>query len=403
LPKDKPLELVRIPLSQIKPDPKNAKDHDVGLIIESFRRFGYVNPMVLNSDDYLLAGHGRRKALLTMQSDNDPPPKNIEAEGSEWIVPVGIGPDFNKTEGTAYRLVDNRSTESGGYDEPQLLENLIALSKNGGLEATGYDQEDVDQLFRLLNPNIKEIDVTDEAAILQEKWGTELGQLWEVGRHRLMCGDSTDPGAVEQLLAGNTPNLMVTDPPYGVEYEGGSGNSNKRSGLQGDSSAALYAEVQIPSCVNVIYEWHADLMAEEVYAALRSHGFKIRSQIIWNKINAHYGSFMAHYLQKHEPCVYAVRQRAGWIGPSNEKSVWEIEQPSRNEHHPTEKPLECMAIPIRNHSGDVYDPFMGSGTTMVAAEQLNRTCYGMEIEPKYVAVTLERMSKLGLEPKLAED
>ena len=149
MPKEKPLELVRIPLSQIKPDPKNSKDHDVGLIIESFKRFGYVNPMVLNSDDFLLAGHGRRKALLAMQGDNESPPKNIEAKDDEWIVPVGIGPDFDQQEGTAYRLVDNRSTEAGGYYEPQLIENLIGLSANGGLLGTGYDGDDLDKLIEI--------------------------------------------------------------------------------------------------------------------------------------------------------------------------------------------------------------------------------------------------------------
>lgn len=148
------LELVRIPLSQIKPDPKNAKDHDVGLIIESFKRFGYIAAMVV-SDDTLLAGHGRRKALLAMKADGEPPPINVEAEGDEWMVFVeDVARKFSKREATAYRLVDNRSTELGGYDEFQRIENLIMLSNNGGLEATGYDGDDLDKFIRMYRPEL---------------------------------------------------------------------------------------------------------------------------------------------------------------------------------------------------------------------------------------------------------
>ncbi len=399
--KSRELELVRIPLSQIKADPKNAKDHDVGLIIESFRRFGYVSPMVLNSDDFLLAGHGRRKGLLAMQSGGELPPKNIEAEGDEWIVPVGIGPDFDQREGTAYRLVDNRSTELGGYDEPQLLENLMALSKNGGLEATGYDREDIDQLFQLLNPDIKEVEArVDQADELRSKWETKVGQLWEIGKHRLLCGDATSAEDADRLLNGAVSNIMVTDPPYGVEYEGGLGTPKKRKQLIGDTDTSLYWEMYIPDSVSVLYVWYAGNQSGEVYKAIENHRFDIRAQIIWNKLDAHYGAFMSHYLPKHEPCIYAVRKNAKWIGPTNETTIWEHKQPTRSEYHSTEKPLKLIARSIRNHAGDVYDPFMGSGTTMVAAEQLNRVCYGMDIDPRYVAVTLERMSTMDLEPKL---
>lgn len=198
---------------------------------------------------------------------------------------------------------------------------------------------------------------------------------------------------------------MVTDPPYGVDYVGGAVNIKKRQPIPGDAAPVIFGPA-LKAAASIMpegawYIWHAGREARHVYEAVDAAGYDIRSLIIWNKLDAHYGAPAAHYCQKHEPCLYCVRGAAHWIGPSNEVTVWDIKQPSRNEYHPTEKPLECMARPIRNHEGDVYDPFLGSGTTMVAAEQLGRVCYAMEIEPKYVAVALERMSAMGLEPRRA--
>ena len=188
-----------------------------------------------------------------------------------------------------------------------------------------------------------------------------------------------------------------------MSYEGGL-NKDKRERLQGDDDPGLYG-----AAISVVakfldrnaaaYLWHASVYADSALVALREAGFEPRACIIWNKLNAGYGAFMAHYMPKHEPCIYAVRGNAGWRGPTNEKTVWDIEQPSRNKFHPTQKPVECMARAVANHeSRDVVDPFLGSGTTLIAAEQLGRKCYGMEIDPAYCAVILERASEMGLNP-----
>jgi len=232
---------------------------------------------------------------------------------------------------------------------------------------------------------------------------SKLGVVYELGLHRVMCGDATSAADVAALLGGEVPNLMVTDPPYGVEYEGGASNTHKRQRIDGDDAGGTWGEAFRHAVGKVAYVWHAGTRSDATYEALRSCGYEIRSLLIWVKENPHFAGAGAHYLQAHEPMLYAVRGSADWIGPSTERSVWMIPQPSRNELHPTQKPVECMAKPIRNHEGDVYDPFLGSGTTLIAAEQTGRTCYGMEIEPKYVDVIRQRYADFVDDPSLAPD
>ena len=253
----------------------------------------------------------------------------------------------------------------------------------------------------------------DQAEELQQKWGTEYGQLWQIGRHRLLCGDATNAEDVARVLDGNIPLLMVTDPPYGVEYDP---NWRNEAATKGQLS---YAAIRVGQFKNddrqdwsdawrlfpgdVVYTWsppgdHIILTG----AALQGAGYEIRNQIIWRKSN--FPISRGHYTYQHEPCWYAVKKgrQSHWIGDHNASTVWDINLDQNVVGgHSTQKPLECMAKPIRNHEGDVYDPFLGSGTTMVAAEQLGRTCYSLELEPKYVAVCLERLSKMGLEAQLA--
>jgi DNA modification methylase len=217
------------------------------------------------------------------------------------------------------------------------------------------------------------------------------GDLWLLGEHRLLCGDSTKAEDVARLMGGVAPLLTVTDPPWGVEYDGGASNEKKRERLAGDESAALYDAAMRHSPSQVAYLWHAGTKAGAVYVALAELGWTVRAQIIWNKLNAHYAAASADYKQRHEPCLYAVRAPSQYVGPTNEPTVWDIPQPSKNELHPTQKPVECMERAIRNHAApEVYDPFLGSGTTLIACERLGRRCYAMEIEPKYVDVAVRR-------------
>lgn len=256
----------------------------------------------------------------------------------------------------------------------------------------------------------------DRAGELQKKWRTERGQLWLIpsktvaGKaHRLLCGDSTDAGDVGRVMGGERAGLMNTDPPYGVDYQGGRNpvSNRPRERLSGDGDASMYAAcfaaATLPNSTPV-YFWFADRAGEPVYKAVRKAGYKVRAIVLWNKLEAHYGNFMAQYMKKHEPCLYCVKEPPQWYGPTNEITVWDVKQPTVNEFHPTQKPVELFARPIRNHlqPGEIaYEPFAGSGSQFVAAEQLARLCYGIELEPKYVAVCLERLSLLGLSPELS--
>ena len=383
-------------------------------------RFGYVAPMVLNeSNGRLLAGHGRLDELKMLKTDGKPPPEGVRVKDGEWLAPVVMGVRLGAQAGKAYTIADNRLVELGGWDEPRLVDALISLS-NGNLDGTGYDRDDVDQLIRLYRPELlgpepPEPEI-DRAAELQKKWGTELGQLWQIGKHRLICGDATKAEDIERLLNGAAPDLLVTDPPYGIQFDpewrdragiNTMGRAEKPYGndIRWDWSDAF----QLVASLNVCYVWHAESHAIEVANGLVRIGFKTLHQIIWDKQMA--ARTRTHYWAQHEPCWYGFKpNHSNWIGNYGvaNSTVWSIPSPKhlmsgsdeKKEAHPTQKPLECMARPIRNHSGNVYDPFLGSGTTMVAADQLDRICYGIEISPAYVAVTLERLSQMGLKPKL---
>lgn len=260
----------------------------------------------------------------------------------------------------------------------------------------------------------------DRAAELQEKWGTALGQIWEISSksvqgkaHRLMCGDSTKAEDVARLMGGAEPFLTVTDPPWGVEYDpmwraeaakkGFLDHSSRRVGKVTNDDCTDWSAAWALVPGDVIYSWHPAGAESLVHGkALQDSGFILRMQIIWAKSNFPIGR--GDYHVRHEPCWYAVREgkASRRTDDRTQNTLWEINLDRNVEgRHSTQKPVECMARPIRNHDTmEVYDPFLGSGTTMVAAEQLGRLCYGMEIHPPYIAVTLERLQVLGLTPQL---
>ena len=359
-------------------DPANARKHSIknlDAIKASLTRFGQQKPIVIDSNGVVRAGNGTLMA----------------AKALGWSTISVVRSALEGSEATAYAIADNRSAELAEWDDDALAQTLAALQiEDEDLAlATGYDAKEIDAL---LAPDIvDEDDVPEPPADAI----TKHGDLWILGEHRLLCGDSTKAEDVARLMDGKQASLMVTDPPYGVDYDGGQVNEKKRERLKGDDTTHVF-DAALAIAISAVpkgawYVWHAGKYAEPVYAAIRSCGYEVRALIIWNKLKAHYGAPSAHYCQKHEPCLYAVNGSASFIGPTNEVTVWDIDQPSRNEYHPTQKPMECMARAIRNHDAPlVYDPFLGSGTTLIAAEQLGRTCYGMEISPAYCDVIVKR-------------
>jgi DNA modification methylase len=371
-----------VPIESLSFDPANVRKHperNLATIKASLLRFGQQKPIVVDASGVVRAGNGTLAA----------------AKALGWKEIAIVRSSLTGSDATAYAIADNRTAELAEWDDDALAQTLAALQieDEALLEAAGFDASELQAM-------------TDPGEVVQDEVPeppadpiTKSGDLWILGEHRLLCGDSTKANDVERLINGENPRLMVTDPPYGVAYEGGQVNSKKREKLESDDVPDIFAPAL--ACAKTImpdgawYVWHADKHAEPVYASIRECGFDIRALIVWHKLKAHYGAPSAHYCQKHEPCLYAVKGSANFIGPSNEVTVWEIDQPSRNEFHPTQKPIECMARAIRNHDAPlIYDPFLGSGTTLIAAEQLGRKCYGMEISPAYCDVIVKRWEML---------
>lgn len=302
-----------------------------------------------------------------------------------------LSPDTPVEKLQAYAIKDNIPF---GSDDWELLANEWDEAKLGewGLE---------------LPFDFNKLDIQEDDYVIPDEIKTDivLGDLFEIGQHRLLCGDSTNAEDVERLLAGGKPNLMITDPPYGVDYDANWRNeadrkdgrpcSDRATGKVNNDDNSEWRLAYELSPAHVCYVWHASASAIQFAIDLMSCGYEIRNQIIWAKNNIVISR--GHYHWKHEPCWYAVKKghKANWIGDRSQTTVWNIDKPLKSETgHSTQKPIECMAKAIRNHSGDVHDPFLGSGTTMVAAHQLNRKCYGMEIDPKYCQVIIDRMLKL---------
>ena len=373
-----------VPVDTLQFDPANVRKHpeqNLAAIKASLSRFGQQKPIVVGAGNVVVAGNGTLAA----------------AKALGWRTVKAVRTTLTGAEATAFAIADNRTAELAEWDEASLHQQLaaIAIDDEELLAATGFDEKELAKLAAANAPEVTEDEVPEAPADPI----TQPGDLWLLGKHRLLCGDSTKAEDVERLMDGATANLMVTDPPYGVDYAGGQVNATKRERLQNDDDTEVFDKALALAVTAVPtgswYVWHAGKCAEPVYAAIRDCGYEVRALIVWNKLKAHYGAPSAHYCQKHEPCLYAVNGSAGFIGASNEVTVWDIDQPSRNEYHPTQKPMECMARAIRNHDAPlVYDPFLGSGTTLIAAEQLGRTCYGMEISPAYCDVIVKRWETL---------
>jgi DNA modification methylase len=371
-----------VAISSIKPNPSNPrliKDDKFHKLVQSLKEFpemASVRPIVVNQDMVILGGNMRFKAMK-------------EAKWKE--VPVQVV-DWDEAKQREFIIKDN--VGFGEWDWDDIANNWDAEE----LEAWGLD---VPAGFT------EEPEAEEDDYVMPDEIQTDivLGDLFEIGDHRLLCGDSTDSDAVAKLLNGKEPYLMVTDPPYGVVYdadwrnhalrEDGSASDGRAIGKVKNDDNADWTEAWSLTPAKVAYVYHAGIFSGVVQKSLQDCDFIIRSQIIWVKSN--FAISRADYHWKHEPCWYAVKKgsKGNWASDRKQTTIWEIAKPSKSETgHSTQKPIECMAKAIANHDGDVHDPFLGSGTTMVAAHQLKRKCYGMELDPKYCQVIVDRMLKL---------
>lgn len=376
----------QVEINKLIPYKNNARTHSdeqIKQIQASIREFGFINPVLIDKDLGIIAGHGRVTAA-----------KN---EGMEKVPCIFIE-HLTEAQQKAYIIADNKLAENAGWNTEKLKIELTELQDlDFNLELTGFADMEIDELLFEEADEAKE---DDFEIVLPANPKSKLGDIYQLGRHRLMCGDSTDRATVEKLMDGAKADMVFTDPPYGVSYTGGiqfkdgDAVTDNREMISGDDIDIYPAVFDIlPQFVDgACYIWFAGTKAKSLYESAEMVG-EIHALIIWVK-NGGYGALNANYKQKHEPCLYWKPKGAtlGFTGATTETTVWEINKDGVNEYHPTQKPIALASKAIGNHGGakKVLDLFGGSGSTLIACEQLNRKCYMMELDPKYCDVIIDR-------------
>lgn len=406
MPRETSLAVEFRPIEELVPNPRNARlhsDDQVAQIRRSIEEFGFTNPILVSDEaGEIVAGHGRRLAAASIYEQGGAirlPSGRVIPEGT---VPVIVADGWSEDQRRAYTLADNQLALNAEWDDDMLRLEI------GELQGDGYDVgligfSDVDLAKILATGDRGQID-PDAIPEPPPTPVSRSGDIWQLGEHRIICGDSTDAGTVSVLLDGAKPLLMVTDPPYGVDYDPNWRNEADRAngkpygaraiGLVSNDTRSDWREAWELFPGDVAYIWHAGRHASSVQASIEAVGFEIRCQLIWAKNVFAIGRGDYHW--QHEPCWYAVRKgRTGhWKGGRKQTTVWEIDKPMKSETgHSTQKPVECMKRPIENNSepGDaVYEPFSGSGTTIIAGEITGRRIYAVELNPAYVDVAVRR-------------
>lgn len=388
-------------LSELKPalyNPRKITPEAMASLSKSLESFGDISGIVWNRQTgNLVAGHQRLAALKSKHGDAlAMDGEIIRANGETFPVRVV---DWDLSKEKLANLAANSPYLGGEFDGTEMARMLdeLALHEPESFKALRFDE------LRPLGYGVPGLTDPDDAPELSEEVITRPGDLWLLGDHRLLCGDSTKVKDVVLLLDGHCPFICVTDPPYGVNYDpqwrvdaavaGHLAYVARRVGPVLNDDRADWRETWLNFPGDVIYSWHPPGASSLIHAAaLQASGFNLRMQIIWSKSN--FPISRGDYHIRHEPCWYAVRdgKAAHRTDDRTQTTVWEINLDKNVEGgHSTQKPVECMARPIRNHdASQVYDPFLGSGTTMIAAEQLGRSCFGMEIGPAYVDVCVKR-------------
>jgi len=383
------------PLDRLKPYERNARTHSaeqVAQIAASIVEFGFTNPILVDSGDGIIAGHGRLQAARELGLST---------------VPVVVLDHLSDRQRRAYVLADNQLALNAGWDLELLrteLQDLVA--DDFDLSVIGFSDEELEDLL----PDVEELppeDADDEAVPeIPEEPITKPGDVWLLGKHRLMCGDSTSLTEVERLMAGEKADMVFTDPPYGVSYTDSLGRSIKNDELtDGDLQEflrdAFVSGVAVCASDCPWYVWHADRFTTEFVAALKEAGLRVRQQIIWVKGEGREGTAEvaapaiggAHYRFLHEPCWYASLGTPYNAGDRKTTTVWTVSRPTTGTVHPTQKPIPLIEIALENSAkskATVLDLFGGSGSTLIACEKTGRKARLMELDPRYCDVIVQR-------------
>ena len=380
-------EMQLISLGKLVPYVNNARTHSPEQLTKlrsSLREFGFINPVILDREFNVIAGHGR-----------------IAAAKEEGIVEVPcVFADFlTEAQKKAYILADNRMALDAGWDEELLRIEIESLQgADFDVSLTGFGEDEIADLFAGDGEKDVKDDDFDFSAALEKAAFVERGDIWTVGRHRLVCGDATSAEDVAALMDGKKANLIVTDPPYGVSFKSGSGLSIQNDSMKGDefytflynSFSQMAAHLENGGAA---YVFHADTEGLNFRKAFVDAGFHLAGVCIWVKNSLVLGR--SDYQWQHEPVLYGFLKNGKhpWYSDRKQTTIWNYDKPKRNKNHPTSKPLDLLGYPICNSSQEnavVLDTFGGSGSTMMACEQTNRICCMMELDEKYASVILRR-------------
>jgi len=369
----------RRPIETLVPYARNSRTHSdeqVAQIAASMKEWGWTNPVLVDEAGMIIAGHGRVLAARKLGFTD---------------VPVMVATGWSEPQKRAYVLADNQLALNAGWDMDSLKVELQGLKEwEFDLSLLGF--ADLDALLADKTEGLTDPDDVPEAPVNPV---TRLGDVWLLGKHRIVCGDSTDADTVAKVLNGVEPHLMVTDPPYGVEYDPTrTSNNAAKAGKVLNDDRADWSEAWALFPGDVAYVWHASMFTDVVIASLEQIGLQRRSMIIWAKDRMTLGR--GHYHWQHEPCWYVVRKggTGHWFGDRDKTTIWNIKAREDGGHgHGTQKPVECMKRPIENNSSPgqaVYEPFSGSGTTIIAGEMTGRSVHAIELSPAYVDVAVKR-------------
>jgi DNA modification methylase len=380
------LKIISVPLSEIKPFTKNAKLHpkeQVAQIVASIREYGFNDPIAISEDNEIIEGHGRLLAVKEL--------------GYTEVPCIRLS-HLTEAQRRAYILAHNKLTMNTGFDTDILLGELAFLKDNAeDISAIGFSGDELDKLFGTDKKDVKDDDFDIDKAVSEPPF-VMPGDLWHIGKHTLLCGDSTNPDDVKRLLGGQKVNLVLTDPPYNVNYES-KGQKIKNDNMSDEDfhkflfSAFSQAEAIMAEDASV-YVFYADSKGLVFRQAFDEAGFKLASNCVWVKDNFTFGR--SDYKWGHEVCLYGWKKtgKHNWFGDMKQSTIWNCPKPKKNDGHPTMKPIPLLAIPVNNSTQTnalVYDPFAGSFSTGVCCEQLGRVAFGMELDPVYASVSVKRM------------
>lgn len=380
-------EMNLVDIDKLIPYVNNARTHSkeqINKLRASIREFGFINPVIIDRDYNVIAGHGR-----------------IMASKEEGIdkVPCVFVDYLTDAQKKAYILADNRMVLDADWDEELLKVEIESLQgADFDLSLTGFDEAELMDIFGDNNQSRAKDDDFDLTAALEKASFVEKGDVWTVGRHRLMCGDATSSEDVSTLMGNTKANLILTDPPYGVSFKSSSGLTIQNDSMKNEEFynfllASFKCMAEHLENGGSAYVFHADTEGLNFRKAFIDAGFHLAGCCIWVKDSLVLGR--SDYQWQHEPVLYGFMQNGKhkWYSDRKQTTIWNFDKPKRNANHPTSKPLDLLSYPIGNstqENGVVIDTFGGSGSTMMACEQMNRICYMMELDEKYASVILRR-------------